>query len=228
MRHPSPAAGVAILALIISLSGTAYAVTGSSLLLGRKNTSSASTYLTSERGSALRLNAPAGVPPLAVGNTTEVRNLNAGFLDGRNARAFVSVQMARISDIPSEPSCTNRAPCTYRSYGAPGGITIADAMKSNVQMLSPSQPMVLRELSVRLTSALNPSEAYVSVQVNGGSGTPGGEEVTCEISVGMACSSPVAVLVPAHSLLSIEVLEVQGTPAISQESALITYVLSPS
>jgi hypothetical protein len=228
VRRLSPATGIAVVALFISLSGTAYAATGGSLMLGRANTASGATELTSKHGTALRLYSPVGVPPLAVGNSVEVKNLNVGYLDGQTWRSFISVEMARISSIPSESSCTRMAPCTWQSYGAPDGITTADANRSDVQMLSPTEPMVMRDLSVRMTSSLSPADAYVSVQVNNGVNTPGGAEVSCEISDGMACSSPVAVQVPAYSLLSISILEVQGTPAIPQENVLVTYVLGPS
>jgi hypothetical protein len=89
MRRPSPATGIALVALFISLSGTAYAATGGNFLLGKANKASAVTSLSNKNGTALSLSSSASAPPLTVSNGVEVPNLNASELDGETSSAFL-------------------------------------------------------------------------------------------------------------------------------------------
>jgi hypothetical protein len=93
---PSPAMVVALTALAVALSGTAYAATGGNLVLGQANTAGHVSALKNHNGAALALTsggtgtpltltAPSGVAPLVVNSTTEVANLNADQLDGLSA-----------------------------------------------------------------------------------------------------------------------------------------------
>lgn len=95
-RMPSPAMVVALLALAVAMSGTAYSATGGNFILGQSNSASHVTALKNSRGAAmaltsggkgtpLSLTAPAGVAPLAVNSPTRVANLNADLLDGLSA-----------------------------------------------------------------------------------------------------------------------------------------------
>src|SRR3954451_4471270 len=83
--RPGHATVVAYVALIVAMSGTAVAATGSSLLAGRSNSANRATVLTNHgKGAALRLAAHnLTTPPLSVGrNHSRIRNLNADLLDG--------------------------------------------------------------------------------------------------------------------------------------------------
>ncbi len=95
----SPAFVVSLLALFIALTGVGYAATGGSLILGRHNTASRGTALSSKAGPSLTLTntggKPAasfhvlsGKPPFAVNSNTKVRGLNADLLDGIDSSAF--------------------------------------------------------------------------------------------------------------------------------------------
>lgn len=89
MRWPSPAQVIAPLAVVVALSGTAVAATGSGITLGRTNTSATTTSFDDSHGTPLRLVAKPGRPPLSVkGNATQVPSLNASLLGGLSARAL--------------------------------------------------------------------------------------------------------------------------------------------
>ncbi len=91
MRRPSPATGIALVALFLSLSGTAYAATGGNFLLGKANKASAVTSLSNKKGTALSLSSSSSAPPLTVSNGVQVPNLNASELDGEPSSAFLPV-----------------------------------------------------------------------------------------------------------------------------------------
>ncbi|MFA9430042.1 hypothetical protein [Egicoccus sp. AB-alg2] len=76
------------LALLIALGGTAFAATGGTFVLGRKNIAETVTTLSNTTGPALSLQAPAGAPPLRVNRSVRVANLNADLLDGKDASTF--------------------------------------------------------------------------------------------------------------------------------------------
>jgi hypothetical protein len=85
LRRPTHATVVAYIALLFAMSGTAFAATGGSFLLGKANSAGGTTSLVNHgTGAALRVAAHnLTTPPLAVGkNRTKIRNLNADFLDG--------------------------------------------------------------------------------------------------------------------------------------------------
>ena len=56
LRRPSPAMVVALLALAVAMSGTAYAATGGTFVLGKANTATHVAALTNAKGAALTLN----------------------------------------------------------------------------------------------------------------------------------------------------------------------------
>jgi hypothetical protein len=89
MRRPSPATAIALVALFFSMSGVAYAATGGNFILGKANSAKAVTSLTNKAGTALSLTSAAADPPLTVGNSVQVPNLNASELDGQSSSAFL-------------------------------------------------------------------------------------------------------------------------------------------
>jgi hypothetical protein len=88
-RGFSPATVISIVALFIALSGTAYAATGGTFILGKANSASAVSSLTNTAGTALRLSSAAGTPPLSVNSSVQVPKLNASLLGGNPASSFV-------------------------------------------------------------------------------------------------------------------------------------------
>jgi hypothetical protein len=89
MRRPSPAIAVSVAALVIAMTGTGYAATGGTFLLGRTNKASAVSSLSNSQGTALSLSSKQGTPPLKVGNSVLVPRLNAGELGGLPAAQFM-------------------------------------------------------------------------------------------------------------------------------------------
>jgi hypothetical protein len=98
-HRPSASLVVAVLALVVSLTGTAYAAGGGSLLLGHHNKATKTTSLTSKgkgpalsvkakRGPAASFRGGSGQPPFTVGSSTKVPGLDADQLDGLDASAF--------------------------------------------------------------------------------------------------------------------------------------------
>jgi hypothetical protein len=98
MRQPKHATIVAYLALFVALSGSAYAATGNSLILGHANTADQPTSLANtQSGPALRLSTnQSTASPFTVSNGTKIAKLNADRLDGLDASAFQS-KAVRIS-----------------------------------------------------------------------------------------------------------------------------------
>lgn len=86
LSKASFAAG-AVTALILG-SGTAYAATGGTFLLGKSNSAGATTSLTNSAGTALSLTSKSGTAPLKVSSSTKVANLNADKLDGLDSTSF--------------------------------------------------------------------------------------------------------------------------------------------
>jgi hypothetical protein len=85
-RKTSFAAG-AMAALVLG-SGTAYAATGGSLILGMSNKAGATSVLSNKNGVALSLNSKSGTPSLKVNRSVKVPNLNADMVDGLSAGSF--------------------------------------------------------------------------------------------------------------------------------------------
>jgi len=106
MRRPSPAMLVAVTALVVAMSGTAVAATGGAFILGKANKATSVTSLTNSAGTALALSAPGGKPPLTVSNSTQVGNLNASYLDGDRAAAFLPVKgtAANSTELGGRPA----------------------------------------------------------------------------------------------------------------------------
>jgi|1186.fasta_scaffold00146_6 hypothetical protein len=95
--HISPALVISLVALFVSLSGTAWAATGGNFILGQANSATTQTGLTANftgktlqltntstatGATPLGLTPGAGRPPFQTPSTTKVANLNADKLDG--------------------------------------------------------------------------------------------------------------------------------------------------
>jgi hypothetical protein len=89
VRRPSPAIAISLVALAFAMSGTAYAATGGTFILGRANTANRVSSLSDSKGTALHLSAGHGKPPLTVSNSVRVPNLNASKLGGIPASGFI-------------------------------------------------------------------------------------------------------------------------------------------
>jgi hypothetical protein len=101
--HISPALLVSLVALFVSLGGTAWAATGGNFILGQGNNATTQTGLTANfagktlqltntstatGATPLGLTPGAGRPPFQTPSTTKVANLNADKLDGYDSTAF--------------------------------------------------------------------------------------------------------------------------------------------
>jgi len=104
--HISPALVISLVALSVSLGGTAWAATGGNFILGQANGATTQTGLTANfAGKTLQLantNTAAGAtplglvagtgrPPFTTNSTTKVTNLNADKLDGIDSTGFLAV-----------------------------------------------------------------------------------------------------------------------------------------
>jgi hypothetical protein len=87
--RPSPATAISIVALLVALSGSAYAATGGNFILGGANTASKVSSLANKKGTALSLSSMAGTPSLTVNSAVQVPNLNASLLGGSPSSSFV-------------------------------------------------------------------------------------------------------------------------------------------
>jgi len=96
MKRPSHGTVVAYVALVLAMSGTAYAATGGTFILGGANTAGAtSTLTTTAPGPALSLRAPSGKPALAVNTKAQINNLNANLLNGLSSTGIRPVVVER-------------------------------------------------------------------------------------------------------------------------------------
>jgi hypothetical protein len=89
MHRPSPSIVISLIALMFAMSGTAFAATGGTFILGKSNTARSVTGLANSRGTALSLSSATDKPPLTVGNSVRVPKLNASYLDNTPARGFI-------------------------------------------------------------------------------------------------------------------------------------------
>jgi hypothetical protein len=120
MKRPSHATIVAYAALFFAMTGTAYAATGGSMILGNPNTASKTTSLANTgSGPALRLVTKSGAtPPLAVSNGTKIANLNADMVDGVRASSLQPKLPSRLSFTPLKLINGWQGNCF--GYGMPG------------------------------------------------------------------------------------------------------------
>ena len=106
---------MATIAVFLVLGGGAYAATGGNFILGQSNSASSRTSLsapisgktlrvtntsTGTGATALGLNVASGHPPFTVNSDTQVANLNADQLDGKNSSAF----QAKGDSVPIQAS----------------------------------------------------------------------------------------------------------------------------
>jgi hypothetical protein len=83
------AAGLAV--LVLAANSVAYATTGHGIVAGIGNSSSKTTGLTmTNSGAALKLTTKKGSPPLVVGSSTKVKNLNADAVDGLDSMRLLN------------------------------------------------------------------------------------------------------------------------------------------
>ncbi|HEV3213889.1 MAG TPA: hypothetical protein VGZ03_10890 [Acidimicrobiales bacterium] len=251
MHRPSPATGISVVSLVVALSGTAYAATGGSLLLGRSNTATSLTSLSDPRGTALSVSSPAGKPALAVSNAIQIPRLNASLLQGRAATSFLgshstavnadalqgspasafgAVESARINGVPSVPTpCVGPANCLTLNYGAVSGISTSSVTQTTMDSLSPDRAMVIRDLSVVVSSAPGTNNVLqVGVSIN----DAGGAAFSClVVAASTTCSDGTdAASVPAGSRISIAVIDNQaaGSSGVPGESVLVGFRMSPA
>jgi len=107
-RRPSPSLVISIAALFVALGGTTYAATGGNFLLGKPNSATSATALTSNNAgealsvtqqsaaagaTALGLNVPSNRAPFTVNSSTKVVKLNADKLDGVDSTGFLRNQV---------------------------------------------------------------------------------------------------------------------------------------
>lgn len=119
MRRPSPATAIATLALVISVSGTAYAATGGTFILGRSNSAGQVTGLANPNGPALSLSSKAGTPPLNVSNGVQVPNLNASRVGGLAAPDLVTMAVAD-TEARISPAYVTTVPRPWGGYESDG------------------------------------------------------------------------------------------------------------
>jgi hypothetical protein len=105
MHRPSPATVISLVALFFAMSGTAVAATGGDFILGKANTATSVTSLSSTKGTALSLSSTSTTPPMTVSNSVQVPKLNASELGGHPASAFLGVNgtAANASELGGEP-----------------------------------------------------------------------------------------------------------------------------
>jgi hypothetical protein len=251
VHRPSPATAISVVSLVVALSGTAYAATGGSLVLGRSNTATSLTSLSDSRGTALSLSSPAGKPALALSNAIQIPRLNASFLQGRAATSFLgsnstavnanalegspasafgAVESARINGVPSvSTACVGPSNCLTLNYGAVSGISSSSTTQTSMDSLSPDRAMVIRDLSVVATSAPGTNNAIqVGVSIN----DAGGATFAClVVASSTTCSDGTdAASVPAGSTISIAVIDNQaaGSSGVPGESVLVGFRMSPA
>ena len=94
------------------------------------------------------------------------------------------------------------------TYGAPSGISTANASENSVSMVSPNTTLIATDLAVSLTVEVNSNSARrFTLRVNGSDTV-----LSCTMgSFGSSCTSSAAVTVPPQSLLSIK-SDRPGTP----------------
>jgi hypothetical protein len=134
-RSISPALVIALLALFVSLGGTAWAATGGNFLLGKANTANAKSGLTATNAgpalqlnntkttfgaTALGLNVAAGHPPFTTNSAATVANLSADKLDGYDA----SQLMAQADLVWAAPGTFTGKQTQFFSHGGPVLISV--------------------------------------------------------------------------------------------------------
>lgn len=88
-RRPSLATAISLVALVIAMSGSAYAATGGTLILGKANKATSVTSLSNSNGTALALSSAHHQPPLTVSSSVQVPKLNVSELGGVPATEFL-------------------------------------------------------------------------------------------------------------------------------------------
>jgi hypothetical protein len=248
MHRPSPSLAVSMTALVISLSGTAYAATGGTFLLGKSNRATTVTSLTNSKGTALSLAARSGSPVIKVNNSVRIPSLNASLLQGKAPSAFLGVNQtakdsqrlggttaANLGDIETArvqvtqvgSTCNDVSGCVTIFYGAVSGLSPATSTETATDSISPAEALVAHDLSVAITQP--PGLDHV-VQVGVDVGDHGGATLTCLMSTATQSCLDAAddVPVPPSSRLAIVIVEQQanGSIALQPFDALVGFRLA--
>jgi hypothetical protein len=110
---------VSTLALILALSGGAYAANGGSLILGRSNSASSLTEVRNPQGTAFSFRSKSGRAPFTVNaNGVKVPSLNADKVDGYDAAQLMAPDVTRVAD--SESFSANQGSVCNASQDEPG------------------------------------------------------------------------------------------------------------
>jgi len=106
MHRLSPATAISVAALVAAMSGTAYAATGGTFILGQHNTATRVSSLANSKGTALSLSSASNAAPLEVSNSVQIPNLNASLLGGQPASAFLAADgtAANSSELGGVPA----------------------------------------------------------------------------------------------------------------------------
>jgi hypothetical protein len=200
------------------------------LRLGTTNSEAAPSSLSNSTGTPLALQAPAGMAPLAVSNSTEVANLNATYVEGLTAGQFGAVDSANFS-VPSMP-CTPISSALFTCpqfsvFGAVSGVSASNGTVAAVDTLSPNVPLFARDLSVSVTTAPAVFAFQVSVSINDTPAAPlcviSGASTTCTDSANLVPVPPGSrIAITVQNLVPIA--PVGSTPA---ENVLVGFRLSP-
>lgn len=164
--HITPVDSAALALVLIASTGVATAATGGTFVLGRGNSASTRTGLTSSTGTPLSLYAKAGYAPLLVNSATKVTHLNADKLDGLDSaqlqrRVSASCPGGAVRSVTPLGSVTcARVPAKAR-FVPPVGVDGPDAS----QVLASFDGVTVRGYCRRVGGSV-PS-ALVAIYVNG-------------------------------------------------------------
>jgi hypothetical protein len=112
---------VSTLALVIALSGGAYAANGGSLILGRGNSASSLTGVSNSKGVAFSFRSKTGSAPFTVnGNSVKVSSLNADKVDGLDSTQLRGQTGPAGPQGPQGPQGSAGADGADGDDGAPG------------------------------------------------------------------------------------------------------------
>ena len=157
LRRAAGAPFALVVAVLLLGTGVAGAATGGTLLLGRANTATTTTVLSTTRGAPLDLRGPSTTRPLSVSSSVVVPHLNADLLDGltssqlqRRASATCSTGRAMTGlGADGRPSCADLEPAGTLQTRAVSGTTDAE-----VALVPTDAPLVVTVARVGTACAL--------------------------------------------------------------------------
>lgn len=185
----------AVMALVIG-SGTAYAATGGTFVLGKSNVAGRTTTLANKKGTALALNSPVGAPPLRVNRSIKVPDLNADLLDGMDQSDFALASgSVRAYDVPGVAYDFNNnakpdaiiaaASCPKGTQRTGGGVT--DKTSTGIFVSSAPDPKVANSWAAAVlideAATENPANLTVTIVCYSPRGNPIAGYRTGDLSV---------------------------------------------